>query len=112
MKEGKPNPSYAPLYCAIYPELSMLFQNHGYALAIHGSLSRDFDLIAIPWTEQPSPHEDVLGAIKEVMAIETVDVEPEAKAHGRLVYTVPVSFGDCFIDLSFMPVDFKQKHYG
>jgi hypothetical protein len=30
--------------------------------------------------------------------------EPETKEHGRVVWTLSIGFGDCFLDLSFMPL--------
>ena len=47
-------PNFAPLYAALYPELAEVARSHGYALAVHGSLARDFDLIAVPWAESVS----------------------------------------------------------
>ncbi len=36
----------------IYPQLVEEARRHGYALAPHGSLQRDLDLIAVPWSEE------------------------------------------------------------
>ncbi len=101
---GKPKPSYAPLYAAaLYPELCLIFRRHGYALAVHGSLARDFDLVAIPWTEEVSAPDDVLREVMEVFAVKIIGA-PELKPHGRLAYTLSVGFGECAADVSFMPV--------
>ena len=44
--------NYGPVYAAaLYPDLASLFHRHGYALAVHGSLARDFDLVGVPWGE-------------------------------------------------------------
>src|SRR5271154_4799160 len=38
-----------PFYAAgLYPKLAEVFRSHGYALAVHGSLASDFDLVAVP----------------------------------------------------------------
>ena len=29
--------------------------------------------------------------------------DPETRLHGRLIYTIALKFGECFLDLSFMP---------
>ncbi len=56
--------NFGPLYAAcLYPEMAEIARKHGYALAVHGSLARDFDLIAIPWTENPSTSQQVVSAI-------------------------------------------------
>ena len=102
MASRKPNPSFAPIYCGLYPGLAEIAKSHGYALAVHGSLARDFDLICVPWTESPSEPEKVVRSITTTFALRTVG-EPEIKAHGREAWTISISFGECFIDLSFMP---------
>lgn len=96
-------PNYAPVYCAaMYPDLCAIFHRHGYALAVHGSLARDFDLIAVPWIEQPATREVVMRAVLAEMCIRVIGV-PEVKQHGRIAYTLSVGFGECALDLSFMP---------
>ena len=95
--------SYAPMYCAMYPELAEITRKHGYALAVHGSVSRDLDLICVPWLENVSTPEEVIEDLVKKFYLERVPGDPELKVHGRLVYVLTLGFGDCFIDLSFMP---------
>jgi hypothetical protein len=96
------DPNYAPMYCALYPGIAEITREHGYALAVHGSLARDMDLICIPWVESPSDPSDVVKAITSKFAIRTVG-DPDTTHHGRERWTITVGFGECFIDLSFMP---------
>ena len=100
---GKPVPGYSPVYCALYPELAKVAREHGYALAIHGSLVRDFDLIAVPWVESPAEPDVLVEAVTARFALHRMDKAPTAKAHGRVAYTISVGFGECAIDLSFTP---------
>lgn len=94
-------PNYAPVYAAaLYPDLARLFIDNGYALSVHGSLARDFDLIAIPWSYELTPVDKMLEKIQETFALKIVG-EPELKAYGRVAYTVAIGFGECAIDLSF-----------
>lgn len=91
-------------------------KNHGYALASHGTLTRDVDLIAVPWIESASGHRKLAVAIAEALG-ETGWAEscrdghtnPERKPHGRVAYamhlfrnTEPKDHG-WYIDLSVMP---------
>lgn len=99
MKEA----NYAPMYCALYPQLAEIARSHGYALAIHGSLGRDMDLICIPWVEAPSSPQVVVDAITSKFHIREVGGPPTEKMHGRLAFSISIGFGECFIDLSFMP---------
>lgn len=96
-------PSSAPVYAAMYHELAEIFRSYGYALAIHGSLQRDFDLIAIPWTESPSSQEAVIRAIIAEFGLRPVG-DVGHKPHGRKVWTLAFGWGECFLDLGFMPI--------
>lgn len=94
--------NFAPVYACLYQELAEIARSHGYALATHGSMARDFDLACIPWVENPSKPIDVVNEMVATFAIKTVG-EPEVREHLRIVYTLAVKFGECFIDLSFTP---------
>lgn len=106
MATEKPDPTYAPMYCAMYPDLAKLVRKYGYALCVHGSLQRDFDLICIPWVDDPSEPYKVVGKISEEFAVRSVG-EPETKRHGRQIWTLSLGFGECFMDLSFMPRQYR-----
>ncbi len=98
----KPEPSYAPVYAAAcYPDLARIAREHGYALAVHGSLQRDFDIIAIPWAEVVTTHEALIASICEQTAFREVG-QPENKLHGRVAYTLSIGFGECAVDFQFM----------
>lgn len=95
--------NFGPAYAAaMYPGLAAIFHRHGYALAVHGSLARDLDLIAVPWAEVVSAPEVVLQQVTTEWAVRLAG-DPERKNHGRVAYTVSVGFGECAIDLSFLP---------
>lgn len=94
--------NYGPVYACIYPGLAEITRAHGYALAAHGSMVRDFDLVCIPWAETVSHPDDVVKSITTAYAISQVG-EPEQKKHGRVAYTISLAFGECRLDLSFMP---------
>ena len=102
-KREKPEPGYAPVYCAMYPELAKIVRRHGYALSVHGSLMRDMDLVCIPWVDEVSEPQAVLDEICKVFAVRQLGAG-EAKKHGRVAYTLSVAWGECAIDLSFMPI--------
>lgn len=106
-EEVKPN--YAPIYAAcLYPKLAQIFVKHGYALAVHGSLAKDFDIIGVPWADKISNPDEVLKEITETFAIEVLGSDGKIypyheKNHGRICYTILIKFGDCHLDLSFFP---------
>lgn len=92
-----------PVYAAMYAELAEVCRSHGYALAIHGSLARDFDVIAIPWVENPETPQTVIDYITTRFSIRQIG-EPKQKLHGRIAYTVSIVFGSTALDFSFMPI--------
>ena len=100
-------PNFAPVYAAaMYPDLAKIFQRHGYALAVHGSLARDMDLIAIPWVETVSPPLDVLRDVTTEFAVTLSNNtgDPSVKPHGRTAFTLIVGWGHCQIDIGFMAI--------
>lgn len=111
------DPTFAPSYCCLYPKLAAIARSHGYALAVHGSLQRDFDLVAVPWTETALDARTLYEAIANECSHDgpsesakfvdgqwvSVDLrEPELKLHGRLCWTI-ILHHTAFIDLSVMP---------
>jgi len=90
-------------YAQMYPWLSQVSKEHGYALAIHGSMKRDFDLIAVPWTEKAS---DTLTFVKSFIGACNGTIEkdyPGPKPHGRWAWAIQLGEG-CYIDLSVLPI--------
>lgn len=102
-------PNHGPVYAAaLYPDLCKIFQKHGYALAVHGSLARDFDVIAIPWVETPSSPDDIIAEVLKTFAADIIG-EPGIKPHGRIAHTLSLGFGYCSMDLSFMPTSSSKQ---
>lgn len=113
--ESRPMTAPPTLYAAMYPELLRVAKAHGYALAVHGSMTRDFDLIAVPWTEaagDPQPMiEEMKHAIGGVYLHHEVDHlvadgRPSDKPHGRRAWSIHLTNKGAdgpYIDLSVMP---------
>lgn len=95
--------NYAPVYACLYPQLTEIARKHGYALAVHGTMGRDFDLVCVPWIDEPSRPQNVVDEMTTSFSI-MQSGEPESRQHGRMVYTIVLQFGECFLDLSFMPI--------
>ncbi len=85
----------------MYPSLAGICHDHGYALAVHGSLANDFDIVAIPWAAKVSSPRRLMNAIQKHMDIKFQ--YREKKNHGRIAYTCSVGFGVCRLDFSFFP---------
>ena len=98
----------APWYAMAYTKLDRIAWRYGYALSLHGSMSRDLDLVAIPWTDDADSPEKLVEAIRKFVIAKT-DVNlkiapPKVMPHGRISYIIPMGYGENFyIDLSIMP---------
>lgn len=104
-----------PAYVALYPLLSEVARKHGYCLAIHGSVGRDMDLLAAPWTETAGDPLDMIKEMKAVTASVThsseddqffPDCNPTSKPHGRLAYSLHLTDrggAGPYLDVSVMP---------
>lgn len=86
----------------------------GYAVGVHGSERRDFDLIAMPWREDADDADRLAHKIAKAACGITRDgpYEWEAKPAGRIATSIPICWaakwannmmGVGHIDLSLMP---------
>lgn len=87
----------------------------GYAIGVHGSLARDIDLIACPWTDDAVAAHELAEALRLVVETEmgaAFNLEdegddyfmagrPGAKAHRRLSWVFHTV--GTYVDLSVMP---------
>lgn len=86
-------------YEKILPKLREVARSHGYALGLHGSMTRDFDLIATPWSDVYSSKNDLAFAIQEAACGFTMEEYSwEKKPNLRVATTFPI----CFIDYTVM----------
>lgn len=95
------------VYATMFGDLQQVARDHGYALAVHGSMQRDFDLIAVPWTEMACDAEDLINAFICALKIGP-QTEPEEKPHGRIAYAIVVDCG-LYLDISVMPKKHEKK---
>lgn len=108
--------SVAAMHAWMFPQIQQVARIYGYAVAIHGSMSRDLDLIAVPWTDAASSAEVVVEAIREsvdgfIRKDEITDGNkydertrnPNGKPHGRRAWSIYFSGRRFYIDLSVMP---------
>lgn len=95
---------------ACLPSMVAICEQHGYNLAVQGSMVRDYDLIAIAWTHKATPPEQMVTALAEFLdgvipSDPTADPydftknHPEPKPHGRLAWTIRLKKGP-IVDLS------------
>jgi len=103
--------AFPSLYFAIVPDAMEVARSMGYALLLHGSMSRDLDLVAVPWTTDAVRDEVLVEAIRAKFECWIGDCRLSAsdqlarfgsKPHGRRAWSLHLG-GHAFIDLSVMP---------
>lgn len=90
-------------YLSFLPGLTKVAHEYGYALAIHGSMSRDFDLIAVPWLEGAYTATNLADAIRMHVGGIFTSGDPRTKPHGRLAWAIHIGANELYLDLSVMP---------
>ena len=107
-------PSKAPIYMMMYQGLCVIARKHGYALAVHGSMNCDLDVVAIPWVDKPSTAKELALALNSHVIMcgychkKGLDAEERAtrKPHGRKAWKFHYK-EDLSLDISVMPT--KEK---
>ncbi len=99
----------SPWYAIVFKDFERIAWRHGYAIAIHGSMQRDLDLVAIPWVEDADPKEKLIESLRKYIGGKNVDCkigQPIEKPHGRLAYAITIGFsGNMYVDFSIMPME-------
>ena len=77
----------------------------GYAIGLHGSLARDIDLIAVPWTQKADTPEDLVSHLVRVLKLTVLpqDGSPERKPNGRIAWSLHLLGTGSYVDLSVFP---------
>lgn len=94
-------------YLKLIPPIREVARRAGYAIGVHGSLERDLDLIAAPWTDKAVTRETLLRRIKRVLPVHnSTKFEPwEKKPHGRRAIAIVLAYRKpdrslAYVDLS------------
>ena len=94
----------AAFYAAMWDDIRQCAMDHGWAVALHGSLNSDMDIMAMPWVKDAVSFAELVKAIrllfKDNHMIGTVITYNE-KSHGRIVATIPI-WADFYLDISTM----------
>jgi hypothetical protein len=108
---GAPYGIIDPDYARVYTIARCLAWAEGYALLMHGSFTRDLDLVAVPWADKACDPEHLMRRIEDAADLKNITPDPTGKPHGRLTWTLVFKkFGDPrWVDLSFMPRQIDPK---
>lgn len=101
-------------YLALLDDVRACARGLGYAIGLHGSLTNDFDLIAVPWVPEAKSAEELADAIATLVKGHREQRHAD-KPHGRKAWLIRlvdydtqtacgVPMGTARIDLSVMPL--------
>lgn len=95
------------MFAMLYPSMRETARELGYALALHGSMARDLDVIAVPWTDDAVAPDQLIAALTASIDGFVVDCDaqrnPVQKPHGRLGWAIHLVGSGTYIDISVMP---------
>lgn len=103
--QGLPYGIIDPDYARVYTIIRNLAWQEGYAIGLHGSFTRDLDLIAVPWTDTACEAEHLVARILDATDLKSQHSNPGIKPHGRRVWTLlfPGFSDPRWVDLSIVP---------
>jgi len=102
------DPTFPAMFAMLYQMLARAARASGYALALHGSMGRDLDVIACPWTDEAVPAEELVETLRTsvdgfIVKNHRSETNPTKKPHGRLGWSIHLTGSGTYIDLSVMP---------
>jgi hypothetical protein len=110
-------PGLTSFYAQYVPMMHKLARQYGYCLVVHGSMSTDLDVLAVPWVEEANSANTLAEALFKLMCDSIPGVPDEEdwrylhftdvtqKPHGRIsraIYLDAACKGP-YIDLCIMP---------
>jgi hypothetical protein len=100
-------------YERLFPEIVDVARQHGYVIGLHGSLQRDCDLIAVPWTFPVKTPDELIEAIREKVGgtLESSEDgrERSLKPWGRIAWSIQVG-GGRYLDVSVFQLDVNRVY--
>lgn len=105
---------YDPDYARAYSIIRCTAWSYGYAACLHGSFTRDLDVVLVPWTDQASEPGHLLRVLEQRTDTRLQDETGSEKPHGRKCWTLLFKgFGDPrWIDISVLPRAPSAKQEG
>lgn len=92
----------AAFYAAMWDDIRQCAMDNGWAVALHGSLSADMDIMAMPWVEDAVSFDKLAIEIKKLFSGSEMGgpiITHGEKPHGRVVATIPI-WADFYLDIS------------
>lgn len=97
----------AVFYACMWEDFRNAALDCGWALGLHGSLSNDMDIMAMPWVEDAKPVEIMIATLENCLTkpderIFKTECSKD-KPNNRVVYTIHI-FSDFYIDINIIQI--------
>lgn len=111
----KPIHAKPSLYAFYFEILKEIGKRYGYNIVLHGSMARDLDLIAIPWSDEIGDTNEMLKEFCDKIGGEIMpEILEHKKPHGRIAKVININRGgyygelylqdpQTYIDISIIP---------
>lgn len=90
-------------FASIYEDIRQCAMGWGWAVALHGSLMNDMDIMAMPWKDEAIKFEELIDKISRLFdensLAENYTITYDEKPHNRVVGTIPI-WEDFYLDIS------------
>jgi len=95
----------AVFYACLWEDLRNAALDCGWALGLHGSLSSDMDIMAMPWVENAKSVDEMIESLESCMTKPDERIfkttKTTAKPNNRIVYTIHI-FSDFYLDINII----------
>ncbi len=98
------NNGKAAFYASIWPDLRDAALDCGWTLGLHGSLSNDMDIMAMPWTTEAKSVDELMTAIQNCFTDDGYrfrDIQKTSMPNNRTVYTLSI-WADFYLDINII----------
>ncbi len=90
----------AVFYAAMWNDLRQAALDKGWALALHGSLANDMDIMAMPWVKDAVPEIDMIMALKKCFTKpKEIQLGITEMPKNRKVYSLSI-WADFYLDIN------------
>lgn len=97
----------ASFYACMWNDIRQCAMDCGWAVALHGSLNSDMDIMAMPWVTDAVSFEELIKNISELFTdnyiSENYSITYNEKPHNRIVATIHI-FADFYLDISSIKI--------
>jgi hypothetical protein len=99
----------AVFYAALWNDLRQAAMDKGWALALHGSLASDMDIMAMPWTEEATTDIEMIEALKKCFTdADCIGLKASDMPNNRRVFTLSI-WADFYLDINIIKPNVATK---